>query len=178
MFLIRKNKIFINQWVELLDHKEREDKTLSSRLILTEDLERPASRTWITRKDTDTSRELYRRFFMIQAEVLQLPRSNLKTHTTIKRLSKTILQLRECLLDKLSSVEKQLLFKLVTFFLQDKSLRELSSLMLSSEKVTMESLPEDLVPLSPLLLTAKMLRKQDSNYHLVLERPLTPTQEP
>lgn len=117
MFLIRKNKIFINQWVELLDHKEREDKTLSSRLILTEDWERPASRTWITRKDMDTSRELYRRFFMIQAEVLQLPRSNLKTHTTIKRLSKTILQLRECLLDKLSSVEKQPLFKLVTFFL-------------------------------------------------------------
>lgn len=176
MFLIRKNKIFINQWVELLDHKEREDKTLSSRLILTEDWERPASRTWITRKDMDTSRELYRRFFMIQAEVLQLPRSNLKTHTTIKRLSKTILQLRECLLDKLSSVEKQPLFKLVTFFLQDKSQKELSSPMLSSEKVTMESLPEDLEPLSPLLLIVKMLRKLDSNYHLVLERPLTPTQ--
>lgn len=178
MFLFRKNKIFINQWVELLDHREREDKTPSSRPTPTEDSEKPATRTWTTRKDTDMSRELYRRFFMIQAEVLQLLRSNSRIHTTTERLSRTILLSRECSLDRPSSAAKQPLFKSETFFQQDRSQRVLSFLTLSSEKVTMENSPEDPEPLLPSLPTAKTERRAESSYHQVSERPLMPTQEP
>ncbi len=108
----------------------------------------------------------------IQEEEPLLPTSSSKILITTRRSRNFTLLSKVCSLDRLSSVERKLSFRLVTSFLLDRSLKVISFLTLSSEKVTMVSLPEPLELSSLSLPTLKMVWRSESNFHLVSERLL------
>lgn len=125
----------------------------------------------------DLLKELSKKFFMTQEEVLQLPEFSSKMLIIIRKSKNSIWLLKVCFQDKLFSVEKRLLSKLVIFYQLDKFLKELLFPMLNKEKVIMENLLELQVHLLLLLLILKMDLKLELNFQVELEKLLTQNQE-
>ena len=99
----------ISKWVELLDHKEEVTQRVFSKNIIIIDWISQNSEDLTLLKEMDMLEELSKKLFMIQEEELQLPKWCSEIHTDINNKLKTLLLLKECILDNTFIVEKVLI---------------------------------------------------------------------